>query len=81
MDSQVPPFLSGKKLCLCGFDSEVEDDISDWIVEAGGEIVRLDSLNPVDFCIVPINGSPPPEVKSREVVTNLWIEGNFDLYD
>lgn len=77
MDSQVPPFLNGKKLALYGFDSEVEDDISDWVVEAGGEIVRLDSSTLVDFCIVTINGSPPATIKSREVVTNLWIEGNF----
>lgn len=77
MDSQVPLFLEGKKICLCGFDTETEDDISDWVVEAGGEIVPSSFSGIIDFCIVTINGFPPVKLKAKEVVTNLWIEGKY----
>lgn len=37
--TQVERFLSGKNLALIGFDDEREGNLSDWVGEAGGELV------------------------------------------
>ena len=75
--TQVSPFLVGKKLFLSGFESEIESDLMDWIHEAGGEIVDKNFADVVDFAIVPFDASVKLSLKAKEVVTNLWMEGEF----
>ena len=40
--TQVDRFLSGKNLALVGFDEDREGSLSDWVTEAGGELVFRD---------------------------------------
>ena len=50
--------------------------MSDWVLEAGGEMVSTNSSKIVDFMIVPFNSDVVKSKKSKEVVSNLWLEGN-----
>ena len=63
---------------MAGFDSETEVDLSDWIHEAGGEIVSKNHSKVIDYLIVPIQNSPIT-MKAKETVTNLWLESNLFL--
>ena len=74
--SQDTPFLEGKTFSVSGFDSETESELSDWVLEAGGEIVSKNSSKIVDFMIVPFNSDVIKSKKAKEVVSNLWLEGN-----
>ena len=62
--SQVAPFLAGKKLNLAGFDEETQQDYTDWITEAGGEVVNSDFDGVLDYFIVPVDKATTPKHKS-----------------
>ena len=55
-ESQVDRFLIGKKLALVGFTEEVEQELSDWVGEAGGEIAYMDFDGVLDYLVVPLEG-------------------------
>ena len=74
--TQVAPFLEGKKILVTCFDAETETDLTDWIHEAGGDLVDKNFPGIVDYAIVPINVSPSLKLKANEIVTNFWIEGD-----
>ncbi len=74
--TQDTQFLDGLKIFLSGFNSEMEVDLSDWIHEAGGEIVSNNYSKVVDYLIVPVQNSST-NMKAKETVTNLWLESNF----
>ena len=55
-ESQVERFLIGKKLALVGFTETVEQELSDWVGEAGGEIAYMDFEGVLDYLVVPLEG-------------------------
>ena len=75
-DTQVERFLLDKKLAILGFEEEPESEISEWIQEAGGEIIFNDFDGIVDYLVVPAEGysHKPLKYKSRNVVSNYWLE-------
>merc|ERR1719481_351750 len=75
--SQVPPFLAGAKLELLGFNEETQQDLTEWVTEAGGEIVYMDFKGTLDYLVVPVEGGESRH-KARKVVTRLWLEDCLD---
>ena len=59
----------------------MESELSDWVLEAGGEMVSTNSSKIVDFMIVPFNSDVVKSKKSKEVVSNLWLEGNKTAWE
>jgi hypothetical protein len=68
-------FLEGKTVSVSGFDSETESELTEWILETGGEIISKNSTKIVDFLVVPFKSDITKSKKVKEVVTNLWLEG------
>lgn len=75
--TQVERFLQDKKLALAGFDEANEADLSDWVGEAGGDLVFSDFKGTLDFLVVPPNGAKS-DFKALEIVTSLWLEECLD---
>merc|ERR1719319_2114573 len=73
--SQVVPFLSGLTFQLVGFPETRQQDLSDWITEAQGELVYSDHRDPVDYLLVPVAGELRPH---RRLVTEIWLEDCLD---
>ena len=48
-----------------GFSEEVEAELSDWVVEAGGEIPYIDFPGVLDYLVI-----PPEGVKSQRSQSN-----------
>ncbi len=74
-------FLTGKKLYFNGLENEVEAELTDWVTEAGGELVNMDYEGRLDYLIVSIGGPTktlPSAMKPDEVVTYLWLEECVD---
>ena len=86
--TQVMKFLTGKKIVLLELDEDLEADLTECIVEAGGEIVLTDEETKVviDYLIVPSCGLSDPrnrskmkEMKVKKLVNNLWFEDGVDI--
>ena len=76
--SQVVPFLSGLTFHLIGFPETQQQDLSDWITEAQGELVYSDHTDPVDYLLVPVAGVAGELRPHRRLVTEIWLEDCLD---
>jgi hypothetical protein len=76
--SQVQPFLSGLTIELAGFPEQQQQDLSDWINEAEGELVYSDHEGRVDYLILPLAGGPRTLRQHRRLVSELWLEDCLD---
>ena len=76
--SQVVPFLSGLTFQLVGFPETQQQDLSDWITEAQGELVYSDHRDPVDYLLVPVTGVEGELRPHRRLVTEIWLEDCLD---
>jgi hypothetical protein len=80
---QVPAFLTGKKMAMVGLDEALEAELTDWIGEAGGELVFRDFQGTLDYLLVPRDFKTYDLVrkcqfKAKEVFTSLWLEDCLD---
>lgn len=75
--SQVQPFLAGLKLELVGFNEETQQDLTDWITEAGGELVYTDYTGVLDYLVVPVSGGSSRH-KYKRMVSSYWLEDCLD---
>ena len=76
--SQIVPFLAGKKLNIAGFDEEYGQDLTDWVTEAGGDIVYTDFSGVLDYLIVPVTWSGETGQEYEVLVNKNWIEDCLD---
>ena len=69
-------FLTHKKILVSGFDQESCIELSQWISEAGGQIVQHEFEEVLDYVIVPPNPkiSTCPNLRTKNIVSNFWIE-------
>ena len=78
-ESQLDRFLAGKKLALCEFSTQSEQDLSDWVTEAGGEIVFSDFDGVLDYLVCPPEGlTNRPKFRYIELVSSIWLEDSLD---
>jgi len=75
--SQVQPFLVGLKLELVGFNEETHQDLSEWISEAGGDLVYSDFQGVLDYLVVPVSGGTSKHNYKR-MVSSFWLEDCLD---
>ena len=68
--SQVERFLIGKKLALCGFTEQVEQDLNEWVNEAGGEIPYMDFDGVLDYLVLPPEGLTTSQKASQQAKAN-----------
>ena len=68
--SQVERFLIGKKLALCGFAEQVEQDLNEWVNEAGGEIPYMDFDGVLDYLVLPPDGLTTSQKASQQAKAN-----------
>ena len=68
--SQVERFLIGKKLALCGFTEQVEQDLNEWVNEAGGEIPYMDFDGVLDYLVLPPEGLTTLQKASQQAKAN-----------
>ena len=68
--SQVERFLIGKKLALCGFTEQVEQDLNEWVNEAGGEIPYMDFDGVLDYLVLPPDGLTTSQKASQQAKAN-----------
>lgn len=55
----------------------MESDLVEWITEAGGELVGKNYPTVIDYFVVPVPvNSLPSNIKAKEFVTYLWVEGS-----
>jgi len=76
--SQVLPFFSGLTFQLLGFPEQRQQELSDWITEAEGDLVYSDHQGKVDYLLVPIAGWNGELRPHRRLVTELWLEDCLD---
>ena len=50
--TQAERFLLNKKLALVGFEESVEEELSSWVTEAGGDLVFRDFSGTLDYLVV-----------------------------
>ena len=80
-ESQADRFLIGKRLYLSGFPTKTEQELSDWVNEAGGDIVYSDFDGVLDYLVLPPEGLPTGKArpfKAKEVVSSMWLEDALD---
>eukprot|EP00092_Neocalanus_flemingeri_P010154 GFUD01010944.1.p1 GENE.GFUD01010944.1~~GFUD01010944.1.p1 ORF type:complete len:1552 (+),score=561.52 GFUD01010944.1:76-4731(+) len=75
--SQVQPFLAGLKLELIGFNEDMQQDLTDWVTEAGGELVYTDYTGVLDYLVVPVSGGTSKH-KYKKMVSSYWLEDCLD---
>ena len=75
--SRRQPFLVGLKLELAGFDEEMQQNLTDWVTEAGGELVYGDFSGVLDFLVVPVSGGSSKN-KYKKLVSSYWLEDCLD---
>jgi len=75
--SQVQPFLAGLTLQLVGFNEETQQDLTDWVTEAGGELVYADFTGVLDYLVVPVTGGKSKH-KFKRIVSSYWLEDCLD---
>jgi len=75
--SQVRPFLAGLTLQLVGFNEETQQDLTDWVTEAGGELVYADFTGELDYLVVPVTGGTSKH-RFKRVVSSFWLEDCLD---
>jgi len=80
---QVQPFFSGVTFKLAGFPELRQQELSDWITEAGGELVFSNQGVTVDYLIVPMGGWAITEqamsgILHRHLVSDIWLEDCLD---
>ena len=46
---QVERFFTGKKFAIVGFEEEAEQELGEWVEEAGGELVFKDFAGTLDY--------------------------------
>merc|ERR1719234_2378383 len=76
--SQVLPFLSGLTFEILGFPENRQQELSDWITEAEGDLVYIDHEGRVDYLVVPITGFEGKSRSHKHLVTDLWLEDCLD---
>ena len=69
-------FLTHKNILVSGFDQESCMELSQWISEAGGQIVPHEFEEVLDYVIVPPNPkkSTCSNLRTKNIVSNFWIE-------
>jgi len=80
---QVQPFFTGVTFKLAGFPELRQEELSDCIVEADGELVSSDYGGTVDYLIVPTGGWETTAqsiggILHRHLVSDLWLEDCLD---
>ena len=69
--SQVERFLIGKKLALCGFTEQVEQDLTHRVERrAGGEIPYMDFDGVLDYLVLPPDGLITSQKASQQAKAN-----------
>jgi len=80
--SQVSQFLAGMKLNVIGFKEEELQDYTDWITEAGGEVVYTDFDGILDYLIVPVEkidlSDKYQPYQYKRLVTCHWLDDCLD---
>jgi len=81
--SQVQPFFTGITFKLAGFPELRQQELSDWITEAQGELVSGNQGATVDYLIVPTGGCSTAAqsisgIQHRHLVSDLWLEDCLD---
>ena len=72
------PFLSGLTFEILGFPENRQQELSDWITEAEGDLVYIDHEGRVDYLVVPITGFEGKSRSHKHLVTDLWLEDCLD---
>ena len=82
ISDQMQPFFTGITFKLAGFPELRQEELSDWIVDAEGELVFGDLRGTVDYMVVPTGGLHNPLTNHVEphkhLVSDLWIEDCAD---
>jgi len=81
---QVQPFFTGVTFKLAGFPELRQEELSDWIAEADGELVFSNCGGTVDYLIVPTGGWETTAqaiggILHRHLVSDLWLEDCLDF--
>ena len=74
------PFLTGLTFHLLGFPEQRQQELSDWITEAEGDLAYSDHQGKVDYLLVPMTGWDGDLMPHRHLVSDAWLESCLD-YD
>jgi len=75
--SQVQQFLTGSTLELVGFNEDTQSYLTDWVTEAGGELVYTDFQGELDYLVTPCTGGTSRH-KYKQHVSSIWLEDCLD---
>ena len=78
---QLLPFFTGLTFQLQGFPEQRQQDLSDWITEAAGDLVYSDHQGKVDYLLVPMEGWEGELRPHRRLVSDFWLEDCLDAND
>merc|ERR1719209_190908 len=76
--SQVLPFFTGLTFQLLGFPEQRQQELSDWITEAEGDLVYSDHQGKVDYLLVPMTGWEGELRPHIRLVSEFWLEDCLD---
>ncbi|XP_040581730.1 DNA topoisomerase 2-binding protein 1-A [Lepeophtheirus salmonis] len=76
--SQLTKFLTNKTLALVGLDQEIEQELSEWIEEEGGERVTRRHRDIINYLVLPVYGCSDHHFKAKYEVNHLWLSECFD---
>merc|ERR1719186_2088825 len=75
--SQVQQFLTGLTLELVGFNEETQSYLTDWVTEAGGELVYTDFSGELDYLVTPCTGGNSRH-RFKQHASSIWLEDCLD---
>lgn len=74
-------FLEGKTLQLLGFPDHQQKNLSEWVLQAKGDLVFPGFQGSLDYLVVPYRGWQVQPVEYSNLVSEMWLEDCLDAWN